>query len=127
MLHILDTAFSNGRGLIVCQFLQESFKVKESSFPEIWNADTAFFYLVGQYYIPGSMSLAMTLLAPASLHAIALAPQPLPISRTDFPLTSPGLSNRYLLEEKIHCQMNVKTLLTIIIKVSHYFRHGNRP
>ncbi len=107
--------------------LLESFKVKESIVSLKSGMQILRFYLVEQYYIPGSMSLAMTLLAPASLHAIALAPQPLPISRTDFPLTSPGLSNRYLLEEKIHCQMNVKTLLTIIIKVSHYFRHGNRP
>ena len=31
-----------GRALIVCQFVQESSKVKESSLHRIWNADTAF-------------------------------------------------------------------------------------
>ena len=42
MVDIVDTAFSCGRTLIVCKFLQESSKVKESSLHEIWNADTAF-------------------------------------------------------------------------------------
>ena len=42
MVDMVGTAFSYGRALIVCQFLQESSKVKESSFHEIWNADTAF-------------------------------------------------------------------------------------
>ena len=42
MLDIVDTTFSYGRELIVCLFLQESSKVKESSLYEIWNADTAF-------------------------------------------------------------------------------------
>ena len=35
MLGMLDTAFGYVRALIVCKFLQESFKVKESSLPEI--------------------------------------------------------------------------------------------
>ncbi len=38
----LDIAFSYERLLIVCWFFQESFKVKESSLHDIWNADTAF-------------------------------------------------------------------------------------
>ncbi len=42
MFDIVDTAFSFGRALIICEFIQESFKVKESSLHEIWNADTAF-------------------------------------------------------------------------------------
>ena len=41
MVDMVDTAFSYGWALIVCLFLQESFKVKESSLREIWNADTA--------------------------------------------------------------------------------------
>ena len=42
MIDMVDTSFSYGRTLIVCKFLQESFKIKESSLHEIWNADTAF-------------------------------------------------------------------------------------
>ncbi len=42
MVHIVDTAFSYGRTLTVCLFLQESTEVKESSLHEIWNANTAF-------------------------------------------------------------------------------------
>ena len=42
MFDMVDTAFSYGRGLIVCKFLQDSFKVKESSWHEFRNADTAF-------------------------------------------------------------------------------------
>ena len=33
--------------MVVCWFLQESFKVKENGLHEIWNANTAF-YLMGQ-------------------------------------------------------------------------------
>lgn len=44
----------------------------------------------------GSMSLAKILDAPLILAAIAVAPQPLPRSNTDFPLTTSGLSKRYL-------------------------------
>ena len=39
---MVDTAFSYGRSLIVWKFLQGSFKVKESDWHEIRNADTAF-------------------------------------------------------------------------------------
>ncbi len=39
---MVDAAFSYERALIVCKFLQESFKVKESNLHEIWNADTMF-------------------------------------------------------------------------------------
>ncbi len=42
MFDIVDTAFSYGRAVIVCKFIQESSKVKESSLHEIWNADTVF-------------------------------------------------------------------------------------
>ncbi len=42
MFDMVDTAFSYGREMIVCLFLQESLKVKESSLYEIQNADTAF-------------------------------------------------------------------------------------
>ncbi len=42
MFAMVDTAFSCGRVLIVCLFRRKSSKVKESSFHEIWNADTAF-------------------------------------------------------------------------------------
>ncbi len=42
MFDMVDTVFSYGRALIVCLFLQESVKVKESSLYKIWNADTAF-------------------------------------------------------------------------------------
>ncbi len=42
MFAVVDIAFSYGRALIVCKFLQESFKVKESSLHEISNADTSF-------------------------------------------------------------------------------------
>ena len=42
MFDMEDTAFSYGRALIVCKYLQESFKVKESSLCVIWNADTVF-------------------------------------------------------------------------------------
>ncbi len=41
MFNMVDTAFSCWRALIVCYFLQESSKTKESSLHEIWNADTA--------------------------------------------------------------------------------------
>ena len=44
MFDIVDTAFSYGREMIVCLFLQESSKVKESSLHEIWNADIAFLH-----------------------------------------------------------------------------------
>lgn len=43
------------------------------------------------------MSLAKILDAPLILAAIAVAPQPLPRSNTDFPLTTSGLSKRYLI------------------------------
>ena len=39
---LVDSAFSYGRALIACWFLQESFKLIESSLHEIWNADAAF-------------------------------------------------------------------------------------
>ncbi len=43
MLDMVDTTFSFGRALIVCWSLKESFKVKERSLHEIWNAaDIAF-------------------------------------------------------------------------------------
>ncbi len=42
MFDMVRTAFSYIRWLIVCQFLELSSKVKESSLHEIWNADTAF-------------------------------------------------------------------------------------
>ncbi len=42
MFNVVDTAFNYWRALIICLFLQESSKVKESSLHEIWNADTAF-------------------------------------------------------------------------------------
>ncbi len=42
MVDMVDTAFSYGRTLIVCLFIQEFSKVKESSLHVIWNADTAF-------------------------------------------------------------------------------------
>ncbi len=35
------------RALVVCWFLQQSSKVKESSLNEIWNADTAFLLKLG--------------------------------------------------------------------------------
>ena len=41
LFNMADTAFSYGRALIICQFVQESFKVKESSL-QIWNADITF-------------------------------------------------------------------------------------
>lgn len=47
-------------------------------------------------FLLGSMSLAKILDAPLILAAIAVAPQPLPRSNTDFPLTTSGLSKRYL-------------------------------
>ncbi len=42
MFNVIDTAFSYGRALIACLFLQESSKGKESGVDEIWNADIAF-------------------------------------------------------------------------------------
>ncbi len=42
MFDMEDAAFSYGRELIVCWFLQEFSKVEGSSLDEIWNADTAF-------------------------------------------------------------------------------------
>ena len=42
MFSVVDTAVSYGRTSIICWFLLESSKVKESSLHEIWNADTAF-------------------------------------------------------------------------------------
>ena len=44
MFDMVATTFSYGRASIVCQFLQEFFRVKESSLREIWNADTAFYF-----------------------------------------------------------------------------------
>lgn len=44
----------------------------------------------------GSMSVAKILEAPLILAAIAVAPHPLPRSNTDLPLTTSGLSKRYL-------------------------------
>ncbi len=57
MFDIVDTAFSYGRGLIICSSLQEFSKTKESTMHVIWNVDTAFllcgadvlyFYIVSQ-------------------------------------------------------------------------------
>ncbi len=42
MFDMVGAAFSYGRELIICLFLRESSKVKESSLHEIWIADTAF-------------------------------------------------------------------------------------
>ncbi len=42
MFGMVDTSFSNGRGLIVCSSLQEFSKAKESTLHVIWNIDTAF-------------------------------------------------------------------------------------
>ena len=42
MFDIVVTALSYGRALIICKFLRESFKVKESSLHEILSVDTAF-------------------------------------------------------------------------------------
>ena len=42
MFGIVDTAFSNGRRLIVCSSCQEFSKTKESTLRVIENADTAF-------------------------------------------------------------------------------------
>ena len=42
MFDMVDTVFNHGRALIVCLFLQESIKLKESNLYKIWNADTAF-------------------------------------------------------------------------------------
>ncbi len=39
---MVHTAFTYGRALIVCLFLLETFKVKESSLHEILNASTVF-------------------------------------------------------------------------------------
>ncbi len=49
MFDMVDTAFSIEE--IVCQFLQESFKVKESSYDGIWNADTAFILNLADLYL----------------------------------------------------------------------------
>ncbi len=49
MFNVVDTAFSYGRVLIICYFLQESSKVKASSLHEIQNADTAF--LLGEVVV----------------------------------------------------------------------------
>ncbi len=43
MFTMVDTVLKYWRTLIVCYFLEESSKVKESSLHEIWNVDTAFF------------------------------------------------------------------------------------
>ena len=45
---IVDTAFSCERELMVCSFLQDFSKGKGSSLRLICNANTAFFYFVGQ-------------------------------------------------------------------------------
>ncbi len=42
MFDVVDTAFSYWRVLVICQFLQESSKVKESRLYVIWNAHPAF-------------------------------------------------------------------------------------
>ncbi len=42
MFDMVDTLLSHGRALIVCSFLQESSKIKESRLHEIWTTDTAF-------------------------------------------------------------------------------------
>ncbi len=51
MLNVVDTAFSYCRTLIICEFLQESSKVKESSLYKIWNADTTFLLGEAEYRI----------------------------------------------------------------------------
>ncbi len=53
---MVDTAFSYRRALIVCYFLQESFKVKENSLHEIWNADTAFLLGQAEWHVGTSTS-----------------------------------------------------------------------
>ena len=45
MFDMIDIAFNYWRALIVCLFLRESSKVKESSFYVIWNAHTAFYFV----------------------------------------------------------------------------------
>ncbi len=42
MVDMVGTVFIYGRALVVCKFLKEFSKVKESSLHEIWNADTVF-------------------------------------------------------------------------------------
>ena len=46
MFDMVDTAFSYRRILIICEFLQESSKVNESSLHVIWNAHTVFLHFV---------------------------------------------------------------------------------
>ncbi len=47
MFDVVDAAFSYWRALIVCYFLLESSKVKESSLYVMWNVHTAFLLCVG--------------------------------------------------------------------------------
>ncbi len=61
MFDKVDTAFSYGKVLIVCWFIQESSQVKESSLHEIWNADTAF--LLGRAAFVSFLSIHHFLLA----------------------------------------------------------------
>ncbi len=48
MVDMVDTAFSYGRALIVCEFLQETLKVKESIVYMKSEMQILRFYLVGQ-------------------------------------------------------------------------------
>lgn len=84
---ILDYEIQHRNGLWCwsnCRYLSWRKKKKMSSkYSKIW-------------HLLGSMSLAKILKAPLILAAMAVAPHPLPISNTDFPLTTSGLSKRYL-------------------------------
>ncbi len=53
MFDMVDTAFSYGRGLIVCSSLQEFSKTKESTLHVIWNVDTFYyvFTLLGRFVV----------------------------------------------------------------------------
>lgn len=58
-------------------------------------------------HLPLSMSLATTWVAPLSFDAMAEAPQPLPTSRTVFPIHSSGLSKRYLQADVIRPEYRI--------------------
>ena len=63
----------------------------------------------------GSMSLARTCDAPLITAAIAVAPHPLPRSRTDRPLTTRGLSKIYLKRKAVKAMNKIMQ-----ISVLHY-------
>lgn len=84
---ILDYEVQHGNGLWCwsnCRYLSWRKKIDE------------FKIFKNMTVLLGSMSLAKILKAPLILAAMAVAPHPLPISNTDFPLTTSGLSKRYL-------------------------------